>query len=158
MSTNNGLTLEQKATNFETMKHIRLVSRFLNIVIRELLDRVDVHDDSKLESPEVELFTEYTDRLAKLTYGSVEYEECRKAMGPALAHHYARCRHHPEHHKNGINDMNLVDLLEMFCDWRASSTRHNDGNIKKSIEHNANRFGMSPQLVKIFENSIDLLE
>lgn len=158
VSANPGLTLEQKATNFDTSLHIRLVSKLINVVVRELLNRADVHDNSKLASPEVELFTEFTNKLATMTYGSPEYEECRKQMGPALDHHYARCRHHPEHHKNGINDMNLVDLVEMFCDWRASSTRHNNGNIKKSIEHNANRFGMSPQLVKIFENSIDLLE
>jgi len=48
-------------------------------------------------------------------------------------------------------------LLEMFCDWKAASERHNDGNIRKSIEHNADRFGMPPILVQIFENSVDLL-
>ena len=74
-------------------------------------------------------------------------------MKPALEHHYAKNRHHPEHHKNGINDMNLIDLIEMFCDWKASSERQNDGNILKSIEINGKRFHMSPQLIEIFENT-----
>ena len=74
-------------------------------------------------------------------------------MGPALAHHYANNRHHPEHHKNGVDDMTLIDVLEMLIDWKAASERHNDGNILKSIEKNADRFGLSPQLVKILENT-----
>ena len=147
------LTLEQKATNFDTMRHIERVRNLLNNVVAELLLRGQNHDQSKLQSPEVELFTEYTDKLAGVTYGSKEYDEYRKALGPALAHHYARNRHHPEHHKNGVNDMTLVDLIEMLCDWKAASERHNDGNIHKSIEHNANRFSLSPQLVKILENT-----
>lgn len=152
------LTVEERATNFETMRHIQTVQRFLNVVIRDLMDRSEKHDQSKLEHPEVELFTEFTPKLAASTYGSPEYEGFRKAMGPALAHHYAKNRHHPEHFKDGINDMNLLDLLEMFCDWKAATMRHNDGNLRKSIEHNANRFGMSPQLVRIFENTVEVVE
>jgi hypothetical protein len=53
--------------------------------------------------------------------------------------------------------MNLIDLVEMLCDWKAASERHNDGNIRKSIEINASRFTISPQLVKILENTADLL-
>ena len=155
---NNDLTIEEQATNAQTMQHIRLVGRLLHMVAMELLCRADAHDQSKLERPEVELFTEYTAKLASSTYGSPEYEAFRKAMGPALAHHYANNDHHPEHFKNGIDDMNLVQLIEMFCDWKASSTRHNDGNIRKSIEHNANRFGMPPQLVRILENTAAMFD
>lgn len=50
-----------------------------------------------------------------------------------------------------------MDLVEMICDWKAASERHNDGNIRKSIEHNAERFGMSPQLTRIFENTADVM-
>lgn len=152
------LTIEEQATNFQTMKHIRLVGRLLHQCVNDLLDRADAHDQSKLEHPEVELFTKYTDKLAAVTYGSPEYEELRKAMGPALAHHYANNQHHPEYHKNGIDDMTLLDVLEMFCDWKASSLRHYDGNIRKSIEKNGNRFGMSPQLVRILENTAKLFD
>lgn len=151
------LSLEEQATNYATMRHIERVRDLLNLFVKEMLHRGELHDQSKLQRPEVELFTEYTPKLAGSTYGSPEYEGFRKAMGPALAHHYANNRHHPEHFKNGINDMNLVDLLEMFCDWKAASERHNDGNIRKSIEVNANRFNLSPQLVKILENTAALL-
>lgn len=152
----NDLTLEEKATNFETFLHIERVRDLLNTFVKMLLDRGDVHDQSKLRHPEVEMFTEYTSKLATCTYGSEEYEGYRKAMGPALAHHYANNRHHPEHFKGGVEDMNLIDVLEMLVDWKAASERHNDGNIRKSIEKNADRFGLSPQLVRILENTAEL--
>lgn len=151
------LTLQEQATNAATMHHIQMVGKFINSFIHELLDMALNHDQSKLKSPEVELFAEWTPKLAESTYGSPEYEEFRKNLGPALEHHYAKNRHHPEFHKNGINDMNLIDIVEMFCDWKAATMRHNNGNLRKSIEHNANRFNICPQLVKIFENTVDLI-
>jgi hypothetical protein len=152
------LSLEEQATNYQTMRHIRLVGRLLHLFAADLLRRADEHDRSKLERPEVEMFTEFTARLATSTYGSPEYEGFRKGMGPALAHHYANNDHHPEHFKDGVNDMNLLQLVEMLCDWKASSTRHNDGNIRKSIEVNADRFGLSPQLVRILENTAAIFD
>lgn len=149
------MTTEHQATNFATMRHIERVRNLLNVFIIELLRRGEAHDQSKLVSPEVELFTEFTPKLAACTYGSAEYEGFRKAMGPALAHHYANNRHHPEHWKDGVNDMNLVDLVEMFCDWKAAGERHNNGNILKSIQVNADRFSLSPQLLRILENTAE---
>jgi Family of unknown function (DUF5662) len=140
------------------MRHIERVRNLLNYFIQELLNRGQLHDQSKLEQPEVGLFCKYTPKLAGLTYGSPEYEAIRQEMLPALKHHYAKCRHHPEHFKSGIEEMNLVDIVELFCDWRASSERHTDGNIRKSIEHNANRFSICSQLVKILENTADLFD
>jgi len=151
------LTLEEKATNDDTWKHIHRINELLHQVVRILLTRGDEHDQSKLDRPEVELFTEHTQRLAAISYGSDEYKEALKDLAPALEHHYANNRHHPEHFKNGIDDMTLIDLVEMICDWKAASERHNDGNIRKSIEKNADRFNMSPQLVKIFENTAEAL-
>jgi hypothetical protein len=147
------LTLDQQATNYVTMRHIEKVRNYLGLVIRNLLDRGEKHDQTKLESPEVEAFTEYTPKLATCTYGSDEYKGYLAAIKPALDHHYANNRHHPEHHKHGIDDMTLLDLVEMLADWKAASERHNDGNILKSIEHNGKRFEMSPQLIRIFENT-----
>lgn len=152
------LSLEQQATNFVTFRHIERVRNLLNTMAIDLIKRGEEHDQSKLESPEVELFTEFTPKLATSTYGSEEYEGFRKAMGPALDHHYAKNAHHPEHWPNGINDMSLLDLLEMFCDWKAAGERHNNGNILKSIEVNANRFGISPQLVKVFQNTAKVFD
>lgn len=152
------LSLTEQATNYETLKHIHLVGKNINIFVRELLTRAENHDASKLESPELEYFAKYTPMLSGVTYGSPEFNQMKAEMKPALDHHYANNSHHPECHKRNINGMTLVDLIEMFADWHASSKRHHDGNIRKSIEINGKRFDMSPQLVEIFENTVPFLE
>ena len=151
------LSQEEKATNYETFKHIERVRNLLNACVVELIKRGELHDQTKLAPPEVAVFMEFTEKLKDVTYGSEEYKSFLTQMKPALDHHYAHNRHHPQHHKNGIDDMNLIDMVETLCDWKASSERHNNGNIRKSIEENADRFGISPQLVKILENTADLL-
>lgn len=153
-----GLTPEQKATNNDTFRHIQNVQRFCNRLAIELIKRGEAHDQSKLEHPEVQAFTEFTPKLAGCTYGSEEYKGYLEKMKAALAHHYAKNRHHPEHFPEGVNDMNILDVVEMLCDWKAATMRHNDGNLRTSIEKNADRFGLSPQLVRIMENSMDLFE
>lgn len=138
----------------ETLKHIKKVQTYLNNAAIELLQRANKHDDSKLESPEKELFDKYTTVLAKLEYGSDEYKESLKKLKPALDHHYANNSHHPEYYKNGIDDMDLFDILEMAVDWLAATERTSSGDIYKSIEINKERFKMSDQLSKIFVNTI----
>ena len=152
------LTLEQQATNFGTITHIERVRHHINSVIHALIRRGEDHDKSKLHPPEVQLFTEFTPLLAGSDYDSEEYKGFLSAMKPALDHHYGRNRHHPEHFKGGVDDMNIVDLIEMVCDWKAAGERQDNGNLRKSLEINANRFNLSPQLVKILENSIDIFE
>ena len=148
------LSLEEKATNYETFKHIEVIRNLLNMMVSELLKRGEIHDQSKLGDIERKTFVEYTPKLKNSTYGSEEYNGFLKAMKPALDNHYAENRHHPDHFKNGINDMNLIDVLEMIIDWKAASLRHDDGDIAKSIDIGAKRFDISPQLVAILQNTI----
>ena len=142
----------------ETMKHIEKVRETIRFFIDKLVTRSFDHDKLKLKSPEVEVFSEYTPKLAETTYGSATYLKYLQEMNSALNHHYANYRHHPEHFENGINDMNLVDIVEMFCDWKASSMRHNDGNLLKSIDINSERFGIEPQLKQILINTAKMYD
>lgn len=142
----------------ETIKHIEKVRHYIRIFTDALTTRGVKHDASKLEDPELEVFTDVTPRLASLTYGSEEYDASLKEIQVALDHHYASNRHHPEHFTKGIEDMTLVDILEMLCDWKAASLRQHDGNLLKSIEINANRFGYDDQLKKIFINTAKLID
>ncbi len=81
----------------DTVKHIQQVQYLLQLVIEELLTRSRKHDKTKLESPEKEVFDEYTPKLKNSTYMSEEYKQFLKDMKPALDHHYAENGHHPEH-------------------------------------------------------------
>lgn len=144
----------------DTTKHIETVRRYLYFFGKKLIERGFEHDHTKLESPELEEFTKISSStpLKDLTYGSPEYEQSRKFLDNALRHHYAHNRHHPEHFDKGINDMNLIDIVEMLCDWKASSLRQHDGNILKSIETNAKRFGYDDQLKQIFINTAKFID
>lgn len=141
-----------------TLEHKQMVAKYMAEIIKELIDRANSHDDSKLEEPELPLFDEYTPKLAAVTYGSPEYEEFLKGLKPALDHHYAHNRHHPEHFPNGIKDMDLLDLIEMLCDWKAASLRQHDGNILHSIDKNQDRFEYTKELSVIFKNTVELFE
>jgi hypothetical protein len=142
----------------DTIAHVGEVRRLLDQVIAELKRRAAVHDASKLESPEKEAFDEYTPKLQATTYGSEEYRRYLAEMKPALDHHYAHNRHHPEWHKNGIRGMSLVDVVEMLVDWKAATLRHADGDIRRSVEQNQKRFGYSDELKQIFLNTLPLFE
>lgn len=139
-------------------KHIEKVKNYIIYIVNELLDRGNKHDKDKIEdSIEKKLFDEYTPKLANCTYGSDEYKSFLNGLKPALDRHYLNNRHHPEHFVNGMNDMNLIDLIEMICDWKASSERHADGDIYKSIEINQKRFGYSDDVKSLLKNTVDYL-
>jgi len=141
-----------------TREHIDHVQELLFKMGIALTARRPIHDASKLQEPELSTFNEYTPKLAGCTYGSDEYQKYLKAMKPALDHHYATNRHHPEHFEDGVKGMNLIDIVEMLCDWKAATLRHNDGDIRKSIEINQNRFGFSDELKQILLNTLEVIE
>jgi hypothetical protein len=167
----------------ETLAHIRRVQILLLEVIHNLGNRAVAHDTSKLEEPEKTGFDTVTDVLRGLTYGSDEYKAQLKKLQPCLGHHYANNSHHPEYYgakicdscgasmpkdhdsycpncgdkdfsfTSNVNAMSLLDVVEMFCDWKAAGERHADGSIMRSIEINKKRFGITDQLASIFENT-----
>ena len=145
--------MEKYDSTKETQEHIDKVSTYLHNVAKDLKVRGQVHDASKLQSPEKEYFNEYSPRLATLTYGTPEYLQNVQDLKPALEHHFANNSHHPQFYKEGLNGMNLYDLIEMFYDWRAATERGVNGDIMKSIKINANRFGISKQLKQILINT-----
>ena len=171
----------------ETLKHIRRVAGMLGELASDLICRADVHDKSKLESPEAEVFEEFTAKLKGTTYGSDEYKSLLASMKPALDHHYEHNTHHPEHYGylecNGcfkhfdkdyenpcdacgygqfqfrpdIGGMNLLDLIEMLADWKAATERHADGSLAASIELNQKRFGYTDELKRIIKNTANYM-
>ena len=142
----------------QTKDHIKTVQLYLENIAMMLELRGEFHDNSKLEEPEFETFRVYTEKLKASTYGSEEYKTFLKEMKPALDHHYANNRHHPENFENGVDGMNIIDLVEMLCDWKAATLRHADGDLTKSIEINTDRFKLSPQLKSILLNSVELFD
>ncbi len=139
------------------LEHKLVVAAYIHIIINNLLKRAVEHDYSKFSPQEFDSFEEVVPRLKSLTYGSDEYKQVLKEIEPAIQHHYKVNRHHPEYFENGINGMNLIDLIEMVCDWIAATQREKGGDIYKSLEINKERFGINEQLFTIIKNTVDLL-
>lgn len=142
----------------DTLEHIRHVSTNLNNFAIELIKRGNKHDQSKLEEPEKPVFDKYTPELQRYAYGTKEYTDNLKNLDVALEHHYKHNDHHPQFHEKGVDDMDLHQLVEMYCDWRAAILRSKDGNFEKSLAVNEKRFGISPQLIQIFRNTYNKKE
>jgi len=143
--------------SLKTQEHIYRVAALLLDCIKDLAERSQSHDASKLEDPEKPIFDQYEDKLRGLEYGSEEYKATMAEMKPAIDHHYQNNQHHPEYHEKGIQGMNLLDLVELFCDWKAATERHKTGNLSKSVELNQKRFNYSDDLKNIFLNTEEFL-
>jgi uncharacterized protein DUF5662 len=139
----------------DTYEHIGHVRGLLLSVVYELLARAHEHDRSKLHKPELSVFGEYTPKLRDSTYGSDEYKRYLEGMGGGLGHHYACNDHHPEHFENGIRGMGLVQVIEMLADWKAATLRHADGDLRRSIEQNADRFGYGEEIKALLLNTAE---
>ena len=139
----------------ETLKHVNEVRANIWRMIQALDKRAAVHDASKFEEPERSVFAANTLKLAKTEYGTPAYDELLKDVQPAILHHYSKNTHHPEHWPNGVNGMDLLDVVEMLADWAAAVKRNKNGNVHRSIQVNRERFGLSDQLVSILENTVN---
>jgi hypothetical protein len=142
----------------DTQEHANKVQYYIDILINELNRIKRIHDKSKMSFPEVGYFAKYGPMLKDLTYGSDEYKKCLSEMKPGVDHHYQNNSHHPEYHKDGIKGMDLINVVEMICDWYAASQRHNNGDIFVSIEKNKERFKMPDELASILKNTIKFIK
>ncbi len=133
----------------QTIDHTLRVGTLMLQCTEDLNRRAVVHDRSKFDPEEFESFAQETPGLRSLTYGSDEYKAALNRIRPAIDRHQKGNRHHPECHENGVADMNLIDLIEMLADWKAATERHADGDLKRSIEMNAERFGYGDEMVNL---------
>jgi hypothetical protein len=138
------------------LEHRDRLSKIMARFITNLVNRSAIHDDSKLSAHELGPYASVIDEFGKYKFGTPEYGAIRETIQGSVDHHYAHNRHHPEHFENGINDMNLIDILEMIADWK-SATQNTGGNgdIMKSIEILSKKYGIAPQLVHILVNTVN---
>lgn len=144
---------EQNKFTLDTINHIKAVQFFMEQVTADLAKRARLHDSSKLNPPEWEGYAEMIAELKGLEYGSLAYRAVLLRHRDTVQHHYTANDHHPEHFEGGVSEMNLIQLVEMFCDWKAASTRNSD-TLADSLESSCNRFGIDGLLKKVFKNTI----
>lgn len=144
----------------DTMKHIVKVREYMQIFIDNLQARASMHDESKFspeEAPYLQQIGELTQREGRADFGTPLYEERKKILAPMIAHHHAHNDHHVEHYPNGIAGMTLFALVEMYCDQVAAALDRNAHGLY-DVSANADRYGMSEQLVSIFRNTAKAME
>lgn len=141
------------------LRHIMTVQALMRQVAHYLLERADRHDLSKLAPDELGGLIEI-DRIAdEKGLNSPEYMAA--LSGGAIQLHRSRHSHHPEYHPDGVNDMSLVDLIEMVCDWKAANLLRGHPEWHKSIEMMAERLELSPYqtwLINLIAAALEGLE
>lgn len=129
-------------------QHKLWVTTYATQFATQLVARSLVHDLSKFWPDEALGFSRLTKILSTEKYGSEKYKKALKS--PCIQQHYKRNSHHPEYHSRGVRDMTLLEVTEMWCDWKASLRRVLKGDLKKSLQQNQNRFDGQDQ-TSIFE-------
>ena len=142
----------------DTLAHIATVQARLQTIIHELNIRAAHHDESKLREPEKSGYDQLTLTLKNVAYGTEMYRVALAEAAPTIAHHYQHNRHHPEHFPDGMYGMNLIDVIEMLCDWKAASARTRQTSVAPSLSHTKQRFGINDQLFAILVNTVRDLE
>lgn len=149
-----------------TLAHINRVRELIGMFCGKMSLRAEVHDASKFDPVELGPLDEMQrliDEEGPAPYGTDEYRRRTGLLGPMLAHHYQHNSHHPEHYEfeyggqwlNGVSGMDLIDLVEMFLDWKAASERGAESamNLSYSIE----KYKIDPMLASILRNTAERL-
>lgn len=140
-----------KDSTATTLKHIRRVNELLIDEAQDLLSRAKVHDESKfsdIEKSRLDRMEALIEREGQAAFGTEEYKRRTDMLGPMVEHHRRNNDHHPEFHPDGVKGMDLVQLLEMFCDWKAASERGEESAMNLTFA--CEKYGVSDQLKSIF--------
>lgn len=168
--------------------HIRLVSKnlyllhehFLSVndatLTKELILRVNSHDNSKWEEPEhipyvwrywrtkwrADGAQEATQESHTGKWDSVPFHlhfqdpTLDQAIRDAVFHHITHNRHHPEWHLDP-DDMTNADIIEMVCDWYAMSQEFNS-SIDEWVSYVVPRRYAFGNKIPYILNTIELLK
>ena len=103
----------------------------------ELAKRCLVHDNSKLEDDEIELFS-------RIPSDDMECTKPHKALNDEdkklITLHWSRNSHHPEFY-NDYHEMSEIDVIEMCCDWHSRTVQFGTELIPYLLDVQRKRFG-----------------
>jgi hypothetical protein len=138
----------------DAILHVSEVRENIASVNAELVRRGIAHDRTKFQALEFDAFVSTRDAFKKANYGTPEYQACVDAVKPAVDHHHGNNRHHTSYHENGVNDMSLIDIVEMICDWKAASRRSPDKKFIDTLDYAFDKYGIDSQLQGIIRNTL----
>lgn len=139
-----------------TRNHIARVSELLGEAAVELIRRGAAHDRSKFEPIELVPLAHMQaliDAEGPAQFGTPEYKRRTDLLGEMIAHHRANNSHHPEYYPNGVEGMDLFDVIEMFFDWKAASERGED--VCMRLGPACDKYGITGPLRGIIYNTAE---
>lgn len=116
-----------------------------------LLYRANIHDNSKLVGPELELLANLEGNQDTFINPNVQLSENQQKI---IEKHWENNRHHPEYFDN-IEDMTELDIIEMVCDWYARSMQYKTDFLSFVKSRQENRFHFTS---KMFESILRYCE
>jgi hypothetical protein len=139
----------------DVTQHTNWVVKYITEFIHQLEKRGEQHDADKFASPIKDVYSKNFDALMEVPYGSEEYNRITGSsqFKAAFKQHTENNRHHTQHFKNGVDDMNLVDVVEMLCDWKAASDRSKT-SILDGMKLNYKKYKIDGTAQKWLENTI----
>lgn len=152
-------------------------------VLSVLKEDIKNHDSSKFSDEEFYAYRAFfnpTDKEKELMNDENYYKQAEDAFGDAWKHHYTHNPHHPlfwkwvdvKEYANGVpkiivvrefekepEDMTLVEILHMICDWNAMSIKFNSKVINwyLSDEGQKEKGIMSKNTVILLEQCLSIL-
>lgn len=153
--------MNQVSTKEYIESHRSRVRKWLQHFSNVLDQKGREHDQSKLEEPEYSQWCKM-DEEPRYKYGTKEYNNKLNRFNYLFKMHWKdkRNRHHPEHFQvmdeNEIifNDKDLIDLVEMLCDWLGYRDSITYTAASKLVEQQCDRFGFSEELRNLLMNTL----
>lgn len=126
------------------MEHKARVKQWIEVFIKELRRRADIHDDSKLREPEISGWRAM-DKEPRYKYGTKEYFDKVDKYKWLMEQHWKSNRHHPEYWTLNPDKQSrdLIDIIEMLSDWLGySSKKPSYKEAKKLVEEQTKRYDL----------------
>lgn len=142
---------EETKTLLEMLRHNRLVRAFIAQLSNALGMRGLEHDTSKFGFDEFGTIVRIKGIARRFAYGSPEYGSELDANREALNAHLLHNSHHPECHAGGIDDMSLLDIVEMVCDWKAANAMYGKPTWEEAVKIHTERFGLKEKHVYLID-------
>ncbi len=122
--------------SFNTMhqEHLRRIQNKLNKAGNELIYRGEVHDQDKTENKTVnKAYEEHFAKLKEIEFGTEQYKQYELDHFNKAHEIHAQNRHHFYSHRNNIDDINLLDMIEAIVDISESSKQYGNGDYIESM-------------------------
>lgn len=124
---------------------------YMSQVSCKLFFRAIMHDMSKFHMREAKEMSKLSHKLSESVFDSQEYRDCLSVLDSTIQLHYAHNQHHPEHYGD-YKKMDMLHLIEMACDWKASARKHKNGDFKKNFEICKKRFGIDDRTAELLKS------